>query len=265
MPAASCREVAEGAPTGTYWLTNPAGGAFEGWCDMEPDGGGWTLVATLHNGDEGDTSWTDGRVIGGADNLDNWQNDVVFGSLDARESGDFKGLSYHAVEGRDVLLRDSRGEWVAFRGVLTQDGDDPRSFGGWLASHQQCVTDRDAMSGNDYDVVGTADEESLDFLIFLPYAEVHSDYPCALEDDRRNTAVIGLGLAQSWRREQEFPIGLGQVQLEGGGEEGPGRPMDSGFCVPHGGWHDWSLNLPGTVVHREFQWWRCEWVQVYVR
>ena len=51
-PASSCKEIKEcnsTAPSGTYWL-NTRAGPLQVFCDMDTDGGGWTVLLKRQNG-----------------------------------------------------------------------------------------------------------------------------------------------------------------------------------------------------------------------
>ena len=104
-PAQSCKDVIKAHPAskdGIYWV-NPSGwsgGAFEVFCEMTTDGGGWTLVGKIrgmpHDGD--------GNVLDATDKT-RWLDRSYVGSIKTLTEEDALGPSYESVPFTDFMLQ----------------------------------------------------------------------------------------------------------------------------------------------------------------
>lgn len=118
-PGVTCLEILQqgfSSGDGTYWIDPLGVGAYEVYCDMSLDGGGWTLA--LVSSSDGQDSWTwDGRA--------NLTSDITpFGSLEALDH-DLKSAAHHDLVIEDLLfLHQPSGVWAAYGGV----GDGSGSF-----------------------------------------------------------------------------------------------------------------------------------------
>lgn len=80
-----------------YYLTTANGGVYQTFCDMTTAGGGWTLVASVHENNMygkctvGDRwSSEQGNNPNRPDGEGNWANRVTFGTAEGATSDDFK-------------------------------------------------------------------------------------------------------------------------------------------------------------------------------
>uniref|UniRef100_A0A667Y632 Intelectin 1 n=1 Tax=Myripristis murdjan TaxID=586833 RepID=A0A667Y632_9TELE len=96
---------------GLYTLTTADGAVYQTFCDMTTAGGGWTLVASVHEnnlygkctvGDRwssqqgDDPRWPEGDG--------NWANRNVFGTAEGATSDDFKNPGYYDIRAEDVSV-----------------------------------------------------------------------------------------------------------------------------------------------------------------
>jgi hypothetical protein len=113
-PGTDCFQILEdgfSAGDGTYWIDPDEGEAFEVYCDMTTDDGGWTLISVHSDDDQDNWTWNN------QDYFDT--NSTTLGSLDELNK-DLKSPAMQKVEMTDLLfIHAPSGVWAAYSGVDT--------------------------------------------------------------------------------------------------------------------------------------------------
>ncbi|KAL6467371.1 hypothetical protein MHYP_G00251750 [Metynnis hypsauchen] len=112
--ARSCKELKDKhkvSEDGLYFLTTENGVVYQTYCDMSTAGGGWTLVASVHENNMygkctvGDRwSSQQGNDLNVPNGDGNWANTVTFGSAEAATSDDYKNPGYYDIVAQDVSV-----------------------------------------------------------------------------------------------------------------------------------------------------------------
>jgi len=79
------------------------------YCDMDVNGGGWTLVGSVHeNNIQGKCSlgdnWSDNQGRNGQSASNSWMNTATFGNVESATSGDYKNSAYFSLPASDVMV-----------------------------------------------------------------------------------------------------------------------------------------------------------------
>ncbi|HCH62475.1 MAG TPA: hypothetical protein DFR83_06715, partial [Deltaproteobacteria bacterium] len=141
-PAADCLDVRSfSSADGTYWVEPGSSGAYEVWCDLNTEGGGWTLAWVVS--DDGNDTWTwDDRLVMSVDTY-------TFGSVSDRTS-DYKSMAAHELPFDDLLfVHAPSGVTAEYEGV----GDGTMDFGSHIDSLAAPNCDF-AMAGNGHPLTG---------------------------------------------------------------------------------------------------------------
>ncbi|XP_074836920.1 intelectin-like protein [Carettochelys insculpta] len=110
----SCKEIKatrDRAADGIYTLSTQDGEIYQTFCDMTTSGGGWTLVASVHENNaygkctEGDRwSSQQGNNINYPEGDGNWANYNTFGSAVGSTSDDYKNPGYYDLQAQDLSV-----------------------------------------------------------------------------------------------------------------------------------------------------------------
>ncbi|XP_041443610.1 intelectin-1-like [Xenopus laevis] len=108
----SCKEIKNSnndSQDGIYTLTSSDGISYQTFCDMTTNGGGWTLVASVHENylagkcTVGDRwSSQQGNRADYPEGDGNWANYNTFGSVGGATSDDYKNPGYYDIEAYDL-------------------------------------------------------------------------------------------------------------------------------------------------------------------
>ncbi|XP_078474389.1 intelectin-1a-like [Lampetra fluviatilis] len=112
----SCKEIKLKTKTkedGIYCLQTKSGQFYQAFCDMNTNGGGWTLVASVHEnniaakcaiGDRWSSQQGSNPAVGFVDGDRSWANLNTFGRIESATDDDYKNPGYFDVDAEDISV-----------------------------------------------------------------------------------------------------------------------------------------------------------------
>ena len=117
ITARTCKEIVDGnqssVQNGIYKLRDSFGDEYSTYCDMKIDGGGWTLVASVHDNNPFESGrcttgdrWSSeqGQTSKLPKGDGNWENMNTFGHVKTAAFDDFKCPGYFEIQARDIMI-----------------------------------------------------------------------------------------------------------------------------------------------------------------
>uniref|UniRef100_A0A5F8GQM3 Intelectin-1-like n=1 Tax=Monodelphis domestica TaxID=13616 RepID=A0A5F8GQM3_MONDO len=109
-----CKEIKIYCPLltdGLYFLRSGNGNIYQTFCDMSTRGGGWTLVASVHENHlagkctQGDRwSSQQGNRVDYPEGDGNWANYATFGCVEGATSDDYKNPGYYSIQAENLAI-----------------------------------------------------------------------------------------------------------------------------------------------------------------
>ncbi|XP_077970192.1 intelectin-2-like [Styela clava] len=109
----SCLELRnQGIKSDGIYKIKPSGlrSEIQAFCDMSTDGGGWTLVASVHEDNietkcGSDDFWSSYVPENQQDHagVSNWENENVYGDINKCTTSDYKNVAYFSLNSSDVM------------------------------------------------------------------------------------------------------------------------------------------------------------------
>jgi hypothetical protein len=236
VAAASCAEILSTDSTladGIYWLDPDAQGAYEVFCDMTHDGGGWALLAKFSAAGTGwgwnDGNWTSASSLGSAD------------TLDATTVADAKNASWSRLAITEMRL-DTVGATSANGPFVIWPINSASAFDLWAGGTQQFTPtagDMTSFSKADSSFQGNAGEGTNTLLINASTSHASVYACCALN----NRVRLGTSCYQDF---STYPHGAANSGYKGAGGTTRYRDGHNASCCNYGEQSEAYSNTSGN-------------------